>query len=65
MHKINTPFGKGADENNWMEGRWVCTSLWDEELAWGTLLDGFYAIFEKCRPKVSFLANFLRGGHTR
>ena len=65
MHEVNTPFGKGADSNNWMEGSWMCALLWNEELAWGTLLNGFHAIFKECRPEVSYPTDFLRGGHTR
>ena len=65
MHEVNTPFCKGADSNNWMKWSRMCALLQNKELAWWTLLNGFNAIFEECRPEVSCPTNFLCGRHSR
>ena len=65
MHKVNTPFCKGVDGDNWMKWSWVGGLFGNIELAWWTLLDRFNTVFEQCRPKVSCPAYFLRGCQSR
>jgi hypothetical protein len=62
-HEVDAPFTKGACSNDWVEkSRW-CSCFVCIKLTFITSLHGMNAIVKQCRPKVTYMDDFLNSGH--
>jgi hypothetical protein len=65
LHKIDAPFGKGADNDNVMERSGLGTCIFLKDLIGWEFFNDLDAIFEYGRPKITNTEDFLSYSHPR